>query len=302
MVQPTLEFVQELRQSNSEVLGVQEIEEVRLLFGGDMMFDRSIRQSMQKRGSDFPLGALNELFHSYDAVIANLEGPVTTFPSKSVNSAIGSPRNFLFTFDPAVPNILMKHNVQLVSLGNNHITNFGTEGVEQTKTFLNESAVGYFGYTGLEEEAEQRIALKNWGGRTFAFVGVNQFVQDGWKVGEEDIRHARTQADIIVVMPHWGNEYQPQANKVIQEKAHAFIDAGADLIVGAHPHVVQQSEEYKGKKIYYSLGNLVFDQYFSKETQRGILLEVIFAKNGTLSFKEIPVQLHITGQTTLLEE
>lgn len=278
-----------------------EVSEVRLLFGGDMMFDRSIRQSMEKRGSDFIFSPLKDLLHSYDAVVANLEGPITTFSSESVNSPIGSPKNFVFTFAPSVAQMLAEHNVRLVSIGNNHIGNFGVDGIRQTKSFLKESNVEYFGYTGQEKELDERVVFLNLGGRRFAFVGVNQFVPSGWEIGLDDIRGAKKQAEVVVVLPHWGNEYEPKANAVIQEMAHAFIEAGADLIIGSHPHVVQQSELYQGKKIYYSLGNLVFDQYFSAETQRGLLVGVTFKIDGTQEFSEIPVRLRMNGQTALLE-
>lgn len=273
-----------------------------LLFGGDLMFDRSIRQSMEKRGSDFVLMPLRETLLSYDAVIANLEGPITTFPSKSVNSTFGSTNNYIFTFHPDIVSMLNDFNFSLVSLGNNHIRNFGVEGITQTKNFLREGGIGFFGNTGEESSSQERIYFMEKENKRLAFVGVNQFVANGFAVGEEDILFAREQSDIVIVLPHWGNEYWPESGDVIKKQAHRFIDLGADLIIGSHPHVVQQVEEYQGKKIYYSLGNFVFDQYFDEEVKKGLLVGLEIYPDGRMDFKEIPIQLKLNGQTTLLKE
>lgn len=275
----------------------------KLLFGGDIMLDRSIRQKMVQHGVDFPLEPLFETMINYDAVIANLEGPVTDFPSISVNSAIGSTNNFIFTFDPSVVPMLKNHRISIVNLGNNHIRNFGENGVTQTKNYLTKSNIQFFGNTGLEENTQERVLYTTINGHKLAFVNVNQFVTDGFQTGLTDVTSAHaTGVDFVIVMPHWGNEYEEIANSVIQSQAHQLIDAGADLIIGSHPHVVQQVEEYQGKKIYYSLGNFIFDQYFSDETKTGLLVGVTILPNQTLVFEELPIKLDINGQTSLILE
>ncbi len=123
----------------------EEIQTVTLLFGGDMMFDRSIRTAMRKRGNDFPLVPLKDLFTQSDIVVANLEGPITDNFSRSEGSVIGSRENYFFTFDPSVAKSLKDAGVGMVNLGNNHILNFNEEGVVQTKKYLEAAEVGYFG-------------------------------------------------------------------------------------------------------------------------------------------------------------
>ncbi|MDD3679599.1 MAG: CapA family protein, partial [Candidatus Shapirobacteria bacterium] len=109
---------------------------VRLLFGGDLMFDRHIRLAGQNLGYDFVFSDLKELFFDYDLVIANLEGPITDNASVSLGTMPGTPQNFIFTFDPQVAGLLADHNIRIVCLGNNHILNFGQKGLDSTKQYL----------------------------------------------------------------------------------------------------------------------------------------------------------------------
>lgn len=273
----------------------------KLLFGGDLMFDRDIRIRMQQRGVDFILQPLTPTFNNYDLVIANLEGPVTDNPSRSVGSAIGSSSNFIFTFDPSILPMLKQNKFEVVNLGNNHILNFGKDGVAQTKKYLDQNDIAYFGDTSTESHSAERIFIYELGEHTIAFVNYNEFVPNGYEHALEDLAAVANQADIVIVYTHWGAEYQPRSNQVIQNQAHTFIDNGADLIIGSHPHVKQQVEEYHGKKIYYSLGNFVFDQYFDPETQKGLLVGLEIAPDGTMSFKEIPIVLERSGQVKLAD-
>jgi len=275
--------------------------DIKLLFGGDLMFDRSIRLKMKEYGNEHIFKDLKSLFAEQTVVIANLEGPVTDHPSRSVGSAIGSTNNFIFTFDPSVASTLFDAGIHVVNLGNNHIKNFGVDGVTQTKQFLQKKNVQYFGDTGTELSTNERTVRMERNGITIGLVNYNQFTMDGMEHARSDLAAIRPTVDLVILYTHWGNEYVPKANEVIQTQAHRFIDAGADLIIGSHPHVIQNVEEYKGKRIYYSLGNLVFDQYFSPETQKGMLVGVsINPETKQLTFKEYTVQLKPNGQTLLL--
>ncbi len=272
---------------------------VRLLFGGDLMFDRNIRLRMQEFGVRHPLAQLTEFFSRYDAVIANLEGPVTDNLSRSVGSQPGSTNNFFFTFQPEIVPMLKENNLTVLNLGNNHITNFGTDGIVQTKRYLSEAGIAYFGNTGQEKLANERVLFKRFGEHTIAFVNLNQFTAQGFETAVADTVYASQSADIVIVMPHWGEEYTPEPNRVIREQAHQLVDAGADAIVGGHPHVIQSWEDYMGKRIYYSLGNFVFDQYFQPEVKKGWLVEMHIWQNGQLQYKEIPIRLETDGRTVL---
>jgi poly-gamma-glutamate synthesis protein (capsule biosynthesis protein) len=278
-----------------------EPESIKLLFGGDMMFDRNIRLKMEAAGTEFVLAELNELFWQYDSVIANLEGPVTDNSSRSVNSTPGSTDNFFFTFPVEIVPMLKNYNFQIVNIGNNHIHNFGNDGITQTKSNLEAGEIKYFGDSGLETKSDERVLFYPIKDKTLAFVNYNEFVPNGLNKTLADLEFVQNKADLVIVYTHWGAEYQPTANTVIQAQAHSFIDAGADLVIGSHPHVIQQSEVYEGKTIYYSLGNFVFDQYFSPETQTGMLVGVEIMPDLSMTFEEMLVSTERTGQTILKE-
>ncbi len=274
---------------------------IKLLFVGDMMFDRDIRLRMKQHGYDYILEKMAPFLTSFDVVVGNLEGPITDQQSRSVGSQIGSSSNFIFTFDPAVAPTIKQQGITIVNLGNNHILNFGVAGVTSTKTYLNQAQLPYFGDTSTEPESSQRTFTIKKQNITIGFANYNQFVPDGYQHAVDDIAFLRPQVDVLVLFTHWGNEYVPTANATITEQAHAFIDQGADVVIGTHPHVIQNSELYQGKQIFYSLGNFVFDQYFSPETQQGLAVEMhVNATTKELLFKEHYVRLDKSGQTKLL--
>lgn len=262
---------------------------IKILFGGDLMFDRYIRENLEKNGTEYVLGNLRERLREYDLVLANLEGPITDNKSVSVGSKIGSTENYIFTFDASTAEILKDYNIKLVNIGNNHILNFGQEGLNQTMKYLKKGGVEFFGYTGnsslptqenyitegeIQEYNTKPLLIKDIKGIKVGFVNYNQFIEGGSGAALAEIEKAAQTADFLVVYTHWGVEYVQTANTEIQSLAHAFIDSGADVVIGSHPHVIQQSETYKDKKIYYSLGNFVMDQYFDENVKKGMLVEI----------------------------
>lgn len=270
---------------------------IMFLFGGDMMFDRYIRTTMRNSG-DFPLAPLRETLEGADLVVANLEGPITDNASISETSTIGARENYVFTFDPFVATLLKQSHIDAVNLGNNHSLNFGEDGVSQTKQFLSEAGVEYFGSP---LAGDQRMLMREVKGVKVALVNYNQFVWQGKKKALADIAEVKGEADVVILYTHWGTEYVP-ATESVKTLAHQFIDAGADLIIGSHPHVVQETEVYRGRTIYYSLGNLVFDQYFSSETTKGLLLRATYnSETKNFSFEEMSVTLKNNGQTVLTQ-
>ncbi len=246
-----------------------------VLFVGDMMFDRSVRQTMDSFGPDFVFSCITSELASADLVVGNLEGPITKNPSKSVGSAIGSHDNFVFTFPEYVAPLLRAHNFKAVSLGNNHIYNFGEAGVAETVRSLEREGVGHFGEPGTRSVYEIESS-----GILLSFIGYNQF-DAAWSASTtiSQIRDERAKGRIPVVFAHWGDEYVA-ANELQKVLAHRFIDAGADLVIGSHPHVIQETEQYKGKHIYYSLGNFIFDQYWNEQVRTGLTVRVTFDEHG----------------------
>lgn len=273
-----------------------------VIFGGDMMFDRSIRSRTEKMGGDFIFSCLEPLFRSADAVVANLEGPITRSASVSVGTKPQEADNFAFTFPTTTARLLARHNILAVSTGNNHIRNFGREGAEETTQYLREAGVGFAGDSPHPPTFEMRIR-----GVSLALIAYNEFSAGYGSASTTlgEIAAARTRGYLPVVFAHWGIEYATTSSAYSRELAHSFIDAGAEIVVGAHPHVVQEHEVYGSttlatggdKYIYYSLGNLIFDQYWNEGIRAGLLLNVVFGADGVESVEEIPVRLERDGRT-----
>jgi poly-gamma-glutamate synthesis protein (capsule biosynthesis protein) len=275
---------------------------VEIIFAGDLMMDRYLRQKAIEHSSyDYLLEDVKPTLLEADLVVANLEGPITDSPSRSLGSEFGSADNFIFTMDPQVTEVLFRHQIWLVNLGNNHIFNFGRDGYRQTQRYLDEAGVGYFGYTG--EVGDKVGVVWQFDQLKLGLVNYNQFAVGGLAAALDEITALRDECDVLVVYTHWGNEYLTTAGPTIQNVAHQFVDHGADAVIGSHPHVVQQREEYQGKVIYYSLGNFVFDQYFSGQTKNGLLVRMSIEPAALqLQFKELPITMDISGQTTLSED
>jgi poly-gamma-glutamate synthesis protein (capsule biosynthesis protein) len=269
---------------------------VTMLFGGDMQFDRYIRSVTTKRGGAFVFDGLRSELQKADLVVTNLEGPITDSTSVSETSTEGSHDNYVFTFPPETAALLKRENIRLVNIGNNHILNFREDGVRQTQGSLEAAGVESFGSP---LEGDTRYVIRDIRGTRIAFVNYNQFVSRGRKKALEDIAAVKERSDFLVVYTHWGKEYV-EATPEMKELAHTFVDAGADLIIGSHPHVVQESEIYRGKAIYYSLGNLIFDQYFRPETQTGFLVRATFdLADKEITTEAVPIFLRSIGQTEI---
>lgn len=268
-----------------------------ILFLGDLMLDRHNRILAQKNGVGWFTEKIERLFWGQDLNVVNLEGPITSEPSVSVGQPVESPNHFRFTFDPEQTiNFLQANRINLVNIGNNHILNFHNDGLKQTEGFLEKGGVSYFGDP---SNLEKMFVIKNINKRWIAFVNYNQFgeftVADTVKI----IQEVKDKTDFIIAYTHWGQEYKLVENERQKNKAHQFIDAGADLIIGSHPHVVQPLEIYKNKAIFYSLGNFVFDQYFSEDV-KSILGVGVLLEDDKISFSLIPLYMQNTEQLRLM--
>ena len=285
--------------ANQKLAVVQEKKHIQLLFVGDIMFDRGIRYyAKQNGGNDFIFDKISPTLAENDLVVANLEGPITNNKSISSGTAPGSVNNYFFTFDPSITKTLFEKNIKLLNLGNNHILNFGREGLLSTKIYLDESGVNYFGAPN-----GGRSIIKNINGLKIAFVSYNEFsgnIENEQIATIDEIKKIELNADIVVVFSHWGNEYELVPADSQKDSARQFIDAGADLIIGSHSHVIQPMEIYNGKRIYYSLGNFVFDQYFNEDVRQGLgVIVKINKQTKQLDFLEKHFYLGPNGQTII---
>ncbi|MEK7635187.1 MAG: CapA family protein [Patescibacteria group bacterium] len=283
----------------------QENREAKILFVGDMMFDRYIRQVGYNKGEDFIFSCLGDFLKNVDLVVGNLEGPITENPSKSMFTTPGGEGNYTFTFPTNTAKLLAKNNIKLVNLGNNHIGNFGKAGVESTKKYLDEAGVDY-----IDSDYVYRTKI---GSAEISFISYNEFAlpaEASAKAGGDSvekiakkIKEEKENKQTVIVYAHWGDEYvaPPQRVKNVAKK---FADSGADFIIGSHPHVILGHESFdyaqdKKTVVYYSLGNFIFDQYFSKEVSTGLILELNI-KNKKIKTIEHKVSIGRDGRTCLV--
>jgi poly-gamma-glutamate capsule biosynthesis protein CapA/YwtB (metallophosphatase superfamily) len=266
-----------------------------VLFGGDMIFDRSIRMTADEKGGDFLFSCIDPLLRASDVVVANLEGPITEAPSHSVGSVVGTADNYVFTFPTSTAPLLAAHNIRFVDLGNNHILNFGSAGAASTVAALSAARVGYFG-----DPLAHAYTAASLNGVHVAFISYNEFGGNA-STTIAQIREARNAGEPPVVFAHWGVEYATTSPARIHMLAHEFVDAGAAIVVGAHPHVVEEHELYHGIYIYYSLGNFIFDQYWDDAVSHGLMLQVTFDMSGVETLKEIPIVLDHDRRTCPLQ-
>lgn len=232
-----------------------------LLFAGDIMLARGVEYKIGKTNLDYPLGDIKDFISKADLSIANFEGTIRDEPNQELDG---------FTFDttPTIAAIVPAAGFDVVSLSNNHSNNYGTAIVKYTRQTLTDIGITSFGdpYT-----SKDFVAHKVVNGIPISFIGFHAFGEDPESI-LSIIESEKAAGNFVIVFPHWGNEYQFTPSPAQTEAAHLFIDSGADAIVGAHPHVIQTYENYKGVPIIYSLGNFLFDQDFSVATQQGLAL------------------------------
>ena len=249
----------------------------KVTFVGDMMFDRAVRKTVNQNGYDYVFGDSKKIFSGSDLVIGNLEGPITPYPSRTLLSDGSMPDILSFTFPPETALALKDQGIGIVSLANNHEANFGREGILSTKEYLRNAGVSYFGDPNNFEEIETTTCKNS---ICIGLIGFHEFSYQNQEKIINKIHELRSQVNYIIIFPHWGDEYNTDFTSSQRILAHRWIDEGADLVIGAHPHVIEPIETYKDKTIFYSLGNYIFDQYFSFNTTHGLVVKLNFSQNG----------------------
>jgi poly-gamma-glutamate capsule biosynthesis protein CapA/YwtB (metallophosphatase superfamily) len=276
-----------------------EIKETKLFFVGDMMLDRGVENSVIKNFD----GNYHKLFEnlSYlkeaDILFANLEGPIS---DKGNN--VGS--KYSFRMDPKVLPAIADAGFTIVSFSNNHVGDWNVKAFLDTLSNLSDFNILLTGAGINKIEAEKpTIIIRNdtiFGFLAFSDVGPNWLEAKEDKPGiliasdpnlEEIIKKAKETVDVLIVSFHFGEEYKTIHNQRQENLAHKSIDAGADLIIGHHPHVIQDIEIYKDKPIVYSLGNFIFDQYFSEATMEGMLFEAIYIGKDLIEINQKKIML-----------
>ena len=282
------------KSENKKIEAPKEV--LKFLFFGDIMLDRHVKERIDKNGFDYLLASTSPQFYEgYDIVTANLEGAVTD------DGAHYPPENGIdFAFTPDDVANFKKYNFNLFNLANNHFGDQGEKGISETMANLDKLGFDYFGCKDRQVGAcsSKIIEIKN---KKIAFIGASMvygiFDLEKFKA---QIIELKKNNDLVIVELHWGVEYEHKFNKTQQEIAHELIDVGAEMIIGHHPHVVQGMEIYKNKAIFYSLGNFIFDQYFSANTQEGVAVSVDLSEQQ-IYYRLIPYQMK-AAQVIIMDE
>ena len=273
----------------------------RLIFAGDVMFSRAVRRAiLDAKDPAMPFRKIAPLMAASDITFVNLESP---FSDKGPYFDHG----LIFHAAPETIAGLQLAHVTLASTANNHARDCGSHGVEYTVAWLRTHGIQPLGSSGSEAATHQGVVLVRHGVR-FGFLGYTFDQSNGnWRDVDtrialadpaavcRDVALLRKRCDVVVVSMHNGIEYVTvQSAKQIQF-AHAAIDAGATLVIGHHPHVIQPEEHYKSGLIFYSLGNFVFDQYQREATQHGEVVQVSFVGTKILAAHVMHVKITPTG-------
>ncbi len=266
---------------------------------GDVMLGREVGRLIASRGAAFPFERVQPVLAGADVRFANLEIALTERGSAAA-------KDYVFRAPPASVAALTLGGFNLVSVANNHTLDYGAVGLADTIDALDRAGIAHAGAgrTADEAHAPAIITLKGLRLALLAYVNVPNDGRSGfvaasmaatagrpgvaWATVEavrRDVQAAKERADLVVVSLHTGNEYVSTPNPLQRELAHAAVDAGAALVLGAHPHVLQGVEFYQGAPIIYSLGNFVFDLDDDDRRQPGLptLLTLIFRVTLTAS-------------------
>jgi len=254
-----------------------------VLVVGDIMMGREVQALTNQFGLSYPFEQIKNIFKGIDIIFGNLEGPIME------KAPVISLTSMNFAYPVEIIQELKKTGFNLLTLANNHTLDKGGKVLEETRNYLLDYGIQPLGdYQSCDEQYYYRY-------QDILFIGANLVYKNQYCVAEieKNIKEIKQKEPMvfIIVVPHWGIEYVHLPNMFQEKTAHILIEAGADLIIGHHPHVVQSIEEYKGKLIFYSLGNFVFDMYASLDTQQELALGIGF-QESKLTIYLVPLQSH----------
>ena len=275
-------------------------QDIRMVFVGDIMLD-DLPGRYIKDGKD-PFAGFASVLRDSDIAIGNLECVVGT-------TGRAEDKPYVLRANPRVLPIVKKY-FDAVSLANNHTGDYGPEAFSRTLDLLDQAGIKYFGGGKEIRAAHQPVTFEVRGTR-IAILGYDIFLprsfealddRPGTAWGESDylvadIKRAKEfyHADIVIAYPHWGWEGDKLASPKQQSLAHLMIDSGADAVVGGHPHVTQNIEIYKGKPIFYSIGNFVFDGFDTVDTTTGWVIELSIRPDLQIAWKVHEAKLDQNG-------
>lgn len=276
-------------QNNSQVTVSQKkpSQTITLIAVGDINLGREINYQIITNEIQ-PFINVESLFLSAEFVFANLECPL-------IKSCPINREGFTFCSLPNNASLLDKANIRFISLANNHILNYGYEGLIETGNILDQYNIYY--------SENNNVLYKNIKGTTFALLSFDDIVRHiDYDIFSEIVRTAKQNADFIIVSFHWGDEYQPLPNQRQKNLAKIAAENGVNLVIGHHPHVLQTSEWIGDTLVFYSLGNFLFDQFWSLETRIGAIAKTEIVNKQISKVEIIPTILEDNFQINLIND
>ncbi len=276
----------------------QQEEPLTLAAVGDLMLGGRTGPFLKEFGIEYPFAGVMPTLRRADIVVGNLESSISTRGTAAEN------KKFTLQADPLAARALKKAGVRVVSLANNHSMDFGPLALEDTFAALDDNNILYTG-AGMNLDDARSPAIVKIKGKTLAFLSYSltfplEFYASAGRAGtapgyaefvKADIEKVRPSADLVIVSFHWGAELMTNAKDYQIELGHQAIDWGADLVLGHHPHVLQEIEIYKGRLIAYSLGNFVFGSE-SNHTNSSMILLLSFQGNTLVRVEAVPIDVN----------
>jgi poly-gamma-glutamate capsule biosynthesis protein CapA/YwtB (metallophosphatase superfamily) len=276
---------------------------ITLITTGDVIPARSVNWKMTHYNDfTYPFAKTADFLKTADLTLINLEAPLV--PNCPITN-----EGMIFCGSLRFVEGLNFAGVDVANLANNHAGNWGQEGLTQTVDLLTKNGILTTGF-------DNQLTTKTVKGLKIGFLGFNLLDLPrrspdlvGTEAGQPDkpdqliesVRQAKTQVDFLVVSCHWGAEYQRLPAPETVGLAHQMIEAGADLIVGNHPHWFQPIEIYKDKFIIYAHGNFIFDQEWSQETKTGFITKISIYQRKIIDVQILPVFIKDYSQPFFLE-
>lgn len=260
---------------------------------GDVRLDGPVGNIIRTKGPDAPTAGVREALAA-DLVLANLETPITTRGKKL-------PKKWNFRAPARRLRALRRAGIGLLNLANNHVMDYGTQGLLDTLAALDLAGLIHVGAGRDKDSAFEPVIAGVNGVRVGVLGATSTFPEEAWAgkrrpgvafADPDDlaraVRKAKGRCDVLVVSFHGGTELAEEPNETQREASRAAIDAGADLVLGHHPHVVQPVEVYKGRFIAHSLGNFLFVSP-APATRWGVIARAVLSKNGVVELEFVPI-------------
>ena len=285
-----------------------EAEDITLLFAGDVLLSDHVLNAYDRAGGIH--GVLDEkilqVIEEADYFMVNEEFPF------SERGTAAADKQYTFRLPPSRVHILQEMGIDMVTLANNHALDYGTDALVDTGVVLDEAGIRYVG-AGENLDRAKKLETVELGGKTIGFLGASRVIPvSSWGAGKEtpgmlvtydpsmvleEIKKAEELCDYVVVYVHWGIERETFPEDYQRTMGKQYIDAGADMVIGSHPHVLQGIEYYEGKPIVYSLGNFVFGSSIPKT----MLLQITLQEDD-MELKLIPCTSGAGYTTQVTEE